>query len=122
MTYRPTPLDTSKISLSASLDWIAEQLAANNHDVWARQRIEEGWSYGSERNDQLKQTPCLMHYDELPESEKEYDRNTAMQTLKAIIQLGFQIVDPQTGGADNADKKQEELCSRSGRGPAPPSA
>ena len=96
MTYRPVPIDTSDVSLSDSLNRIAEQLAANNHDVRALQRIREGWSYGPERNDHSQQMSCLVQYDELPESEKEYDRRATTQTLKAICKLGFQIVDPKT--------------------------
>jgi ryanodine receptor 2 len=67
-------------------------MAKNVHEVWARSRIEQGWSYGEERNDILKQHPCLIPYEELPEVEKAYDRDTALGTLKLISKLGFKIV------------------------------
>ena len=39
----------------------------------------------------------LVPYDELPESEKEYDRNTAIETLKLIIKLGYKITRKDMG-------------------------
>ncbi len=89
--YIPKPLDTSVIELSADLLELTELLAKNTHEVWATQRFAEGWKYGAERNDIEKLHPCLVAYEDLPESEKEYDRNTAIETLKVINLLGFKI-------------------------------
>jgi len=89
--YLPQPLDTSHIELSADLVELTELLARNTHDIWAQQRLAQGWKYGAERNDERKEHPCLVAYEELPESEKEYDRKTAMETLKVIGKLGFRI-------------------------------
>jgi len=90
-TYTPQPLDTNKIELSADLLELTELLAKNTHDIWAQQRLSEDWKYGTERNDTEKLHPCLVPYEDLPENEKEYDRNTAMETLKVIKKLGFKI-------------------------------
>lgn len=90
-TYTPTPINTSDIELSGELQQLTEQMARNVHDIWALGRIKDGWTYGPERNDVLKKHPCLVDYDELPESEKEYDRNTAIETLKLIHKLGWII-------------------------------
>jgi len=89
--YTPKPLDTSTVELPAELLELTELLAKNTHDIWAQQRFSEGWKYGAKRNDKLKEHPCLVPYENLPESEKEYDRNTAMETLKVIMNLGFKI-------------------------------
>jgi len=91
LSYTPRPLDTSAVRLSPALLELTEQIAANVHEVWAQQRIADGWRYGMERNDERKEHPCLVPYDELPDSEKQYDRNTAIETLKAIKLLGFEI-------------------------------
>lgn len=91
MSYNPKPINTSDIVLSDDILALSEKLAENTHDVWAKTRIEQGWSYGETRNDELKQTPCLVSYEELPDSEKEYDRSTALETLKLIIKLGYKI-------------------------------
>ena len=89
--YVPQPIDTSDIRLPEELNVLIEQMAKNVHEVWAQSRISQGWSYGSERNDELKQHPCLVPYEELPEVEKAYDRDTALGTLKLISKLGFKI-------------------------------
>lgn len=89
--YKPNPIDTSDVVLSAELLELTEKIAENVHNVWAAGRLEQGWTYGKERDDELKTTPCLVPYSELPESEKEYDRNTALETLKLIIKLGYKL-------------------------------
>lgn len=90
-TYTPTPVDTSNVALPVELQPLVETIAANVHDVWAQGRISEGWTYGPTRDDAAKQTPCLVPYDQLPETEKAYDRQTAMETLKLIVKLGWKI-------------------------------
>lgn len=91
MNYNPQPVDTSKIELSSELMELAEQMAENVHDVWAVTRMDQGWTYGPERNDAEKKHPCLVAYDQLNKSEKVYDRNTSIETLKFIIAKGFKI-------------------------------
>lgn len=89
--YKPNPIDTSDITLSKDILDLCEKLAKNTHEVWAKGRVEQGWKYGVRRNDVLKETPCMVPYSDLPESEKEYDRNTAIETLKLIVKLGYKI-------------------------------
>ena len=89
--YTPQPIDTSDVRLPEELDALVEEMAKNVHEVWAQSRMEQGWTYGQQRSDTLKQHPCLVPYDELPEEEKEYDRSTALGTLKLIQKLGFSI-------------------------------
>ena len=89
--YTPKPVNTDNIELSEELKAIGEILAENVHDVWAEGRIKAGWTYGEKRDDDKKQTPCLVPYGDLPESEKEYDRNTAYGTLKLLVALGYKI-------------------------------
>ena len=90
-TYTPAPLDTRDIELPKELDELIERMARNVHDVWAQGRIAEGWTWGEERDDKRKTHPCLVPYEELPDAEREYDRQTAVQTLKLILKLGFKI-------------------------------
>lgn len=89
--YNPNPIDTSTINLPSDLLELTEKIAENVHEVWSQNRINDGWKYGEVRNDERKETPCLVPYNELPEGEKEYDRNTALETLKLIIKLGYDI-------------------------------
>lgn len=90
--YTPKPIDISEIELSQELQGLGEEIAKNVHDVWAYGRIKEGWVYGEKRNDTRKTHPCLVAYEDLSEEEKEYDRNTAISTLKLIVKLGFMIL------------------------------
>ena len=90
-SYTPHPADTSGVALPQSLLALTEEIARNVHEVWAAGRVAEGWRYGEERDDDKKTTPCLVPYDELPESEKAYDRSTAMETLRLILCLGYTI-------------------------------
>jgi hypothetical protein len=94
MDYRPAPIETSKITLPPEIRELTERLAENAHDIWAEQRMAEGWRLGAKRDDARKEHPCLVPYADLPESEKEYDRRSAMETLKAILALGYRIVKP----------------------------
>ena len=91
--YLPSPVDTGDVTLPDYLERLTEKLARNVHEVWAEGRIREGWSYGPVRNDEAKTHPCLVAYADLPESEREYDRQTAVQTLKLILKLGYSIVE-----------------------------
>ena len=95
MSYMPNPINTSDVKLPKEILELCEKLAQNTHEVWAKGRVEQGWVYGKERNDEKKETPCMVPYEELSESEKDYDRNTAIETLKLIVKLGYKIVKEQ---------------------------
>ena len=89
--YCPCPVDLSGVVLPESLTQLVEALAENVHDTWAKGRMDNGWTYGPVRDDAQKHHPCLVPYDKLPESEKEYDRNTAISTLKFICKMRYAI-------------------------------
>lgn len=90
--YEPSPIYLDDVELSDDLTELQEAIAENAHEIWAKNRSDQGWSYGMERNDQKKETPDMVPYCNLPESEKLYDREMAMQTLKLVKKLGFEIV------------------------------
>lgn len=90
-TYIPQPIDTNDVVLPEELSQLAEQMAKNVHEIWAQTRIAQGWTFGSERNDAEKKHPCLVPYEELPEEERVYDRNTSIETLKFIVSNGYEI-------------------------------
>jgi len=90
--YIPNSKDTRDIKVPDDILALAEDLAKNTHEVWAAGRISDGWVYGEFRDDSKKTHPDLVPYSELTEEEKQYDRNTAMETLKLIISLGYKII------------------------------
>ena len=99
--YIPQPFDTKDIELPEELKPLVEQMAKNVHETWAETRIAQGWTYGPERNDAEKKHPCLVPYEQLPEEEKVYDRNTSVQTLKFILGNGFCIKPLRVGCSKN---------------------
>lgn len=90
--YNPQPINVEDIDLDADLEDLTEAIAENAHDIWARARMDEGWTYGPVRDDTKKQHPDLVPYAQLPDSEKEYDRIMAMNTLRLVRRLGFHII------------------------------
>ena len=89
--YIPSPADTQGVNLPEDLLPLIEEMAKNVQEVWSQNRMKDGWTYGPVRDDSNKKHPCLIPYEELPESEKEYDRATSQETLKLILSLGFNI-------------------------------
>lgn len=89
--YVPAPKDVSGVELPKELKPLTEMLAKNTHDVWAQTRIAQGWRFGESRDDAKKLHPCLVPYEALPEEEKVFDRDTALETVKLILSLGFKI-------------------------------
>lgn len=93
--YTPKPIDTSNVELPEELIALREQIAENVHEIWSAGRIKDGWTWGERRDDEKRTHPCLVPYGELSDEEKEYDRNTAMETLKLIVALGYRIEKPE---------------------------
>ena len=89
--YTPKPINTEDVQLSSDILELAELIAENTHEVWSVGRMKDGWTYGEKRDDVNKKHPCLIPYSDLPESEKEYDRATALGTLKLMCKLGYEI-------------------------------
>jgi hypothetical protein len=99
MKYEPHPIDTSGVALPEEIVELTELLARNTHENWARQRVEDDWRYGPRRDDERREHPGLVAYEELSEEEKDYDRRTALETIKAILSLGYRIEPPDSRAA-----------------------
>jgi len=91
VAYMPHPIATADVELAVDILELTELPARNAHEVWAQQRMAEGWKYGPSRNDATREHPCLIPYDDLPESERDYDRKMALETLKVILALGYRM-------------------------------
>ena len=89
--YTPKPIDTTGVELPEELIELTELIAKNVHEVWSAGRIADGWTYGEVRDDEKRQTPCLVPYECLTEEEKQFDRSTAFETLRLIVALGYKI-------------------------------
>jgi ryanodine receptor 2 len=84
-------IDASQVQLSAELLEVTEVLARHAHETWVRMRLDEGWTLGPRRDDDRREHPCLVPYAQLPETERETDRQMTLATLKAMRALGFEI-------------------------------
>lgn len=104
--YKPDPINTVNIRLPEEILELAELLAKNTHEIWAQNRIAEGWTYGNTRDDDVLQNPCLVPYEELPESEKNYDRSTSQEVLKVLYALGYRIEKNDVSGRDHNGQKK----------------
>lgn len=104
MNYTPCPIDTSDVHLPEELLELTEQIAEQVHETWALARVNDGWTYGPQRDDTKKETPCLVPYEQLPEKEKEYDRNTAFATVQLIVKLGYTILPPEQTDKPSSDE------------------
>ena len=91
MSYRPQPVDTSGVVLPPGIAALTERLARNAHDVWARQRLAGGWRWGTSRDDTRREHPSLIPYEQLSESERDIDRQVALETIKTILALGYRV-------------------------------
>ncbi len=90
--FDPKPINLNDVPLTNDLLDLKEAIAENAHNVWGAARINEGWTYGPVRNDDLKQNPDLVPYSDLPDSEKQYDRDLAMETIKLVKKIGFDLI------------------------------
>ena len=90
--YEPQPVDLSGISLDPDLKELTEMIAEHVHDIWAVKRFKEGYTYGPVRDDEKKHNPDLVPYSMLPEGEKEYDREMAVNAIKLVKRLGYRLV------------------------------
>ncbi len=101
-SYNPVVPDESESELPQELIRLRETLAEHVHDVWAAGRLKEGWRYGPVRDDEARTHPDLVPYDELPETEKEYDRCTAAAVIRCMLKHGYSI-----------EKESEDLREKS---------
>jgi class 3 adenylate cyclase len=112
LAYTPRPIDTSRIELSSEIRSLTERLAEHAHDVWGEQRLKDGWVHGPKRDDKRKKHPCLVAYGQLADEEKQYDRNAALETLKAMLALGYRIEPPPASRSVDSDSVLRSLPAR----------
>ena len=109
MPYEPAPRDPARKTFSPEISELHEVLARKVHETWARLRIAEGWRCGPTRDDSRKEHPNLVPFEELPESEREYDCQTALTTIKTLLALGYTIQPPAGGIAISWENSPAEF-------------
>ena len=85
------PIDIREVDIGSDLAELTEKLAENAHENWARLRLQQGWSYGPRRDDEAKKHPNLVSYEALSVADKDLDRGTAIEKIKAVLAFGYEI-------------------------------
>ncbi|XP_033246584.1 ryanodine receptor isoform X11 [Drosophila miranda] len=99
--YKPAPLDLSAVTLTPKLEELVDQLAENTHNLWARERIQQGWTYGLNEDSDNHRSPHLVPYGKVDEAIKKANRDTASETVRTLLVYGY-VLDPPTGEGTEA--------------------
>ena len=106
--YKPAPLDLSAIELTPKMEELVDQLAENTHNVWARERIAQGWTYGLNEDLEKRRSPHLVHYSNVDEAIKVANRNTASETVRTLLVYGYVLDPPSADAQEEAAAAEEE--------------
>jgi hypothetical protein len=85
----PSPADGATVSFT---DAEVETLAQMEHERWNEAKRRQGYRYGPVRSDvPPKAHPFLIPWDELPESEKDKDRDPSREIPQFLGSVGFHV-------------------------------
>ncbi|KAM9808663.1 ryanodine receptor 2 isoform 4-T4 [Syngnathus typhle] len=91
VTFTPSPVDISKVELPLQFEDIRDKMAENIHELWVMERVDLGWSQGNERDEGKRLEPCLVEFSMMPDQERHQNLQTAQDTLRTLLALGFHI-------------------------------
>lgn len=94
--YKPAPLDLTAITLTPKMEELVDQLAENTHNLWAKERISQGWTYGLNEDSEMRRSPHLVPYPKVDEAIKKANRDTASETVRTLLVYGY-MLEPPTG-------------------------
>uniref|UniRef100_A0A8C7G5S8 Ryanodine receptor 3 n=1 Tax=Oncorhynchus kisutch TaxID=8019 RepID=A0A8C7G5S8_ONCKI len=92
--YKPTPLDLSEEKLTAGHEVLVDKLAENAHNVWAKDRIKQGWTYGIQQDVKSRRNPRLVPYALLDERTKKSNRDSLREAIRTLVGYGYNIDPP----------------------------
>uniref|UniRef100_A0A3B4B2J7 B30.2/SPRY domain-containing protein n=1 Tax=Periophthalmus magnuspinnatus TaxID=409849 RepID=A0A3B4B2J7_9GOBI len=92
--YKPAPLDLNHVKLTPNQNTLVERLAENGHNVWARDRVRQGWTYSIVQDILNKRNPRLVPYNLLDEKTKKTNRDTVCAAVRTLIGYGYNIEPP----------------------------
>uniref|UniRef100_A0A2K6F9M5 Ryanodine receptor 2 n=1 Tax=Propithecus coquereli TaxID=379532 RepID=A0A2K6F9M5_PROCO len=107
--YKPAPMDLSFIKLTPSQEAMVDKLAENAHNVWARDRIRQGWTYGIQQDVKNRRNPRLVPYTLLDDRTKKSNKDSLREAVRTLLGYGYNLEAPDQDHAGRA-----EVCSGTG--------
>ncbi|XP_022408783.1 ryanodine receptor 2 isoform X6 [Delphinapterus leucas] len=107
--YKPAPMDLSFIKLTPSQEAMVDKLAENAHNVWARDRIRQGWTYGIQQDVKNRRNPRLVPYALLDDRTKKSNKDSLREAVRTLLGYGYNLEAPDQDHAARA-----EVCSGTG--------
>ncbi|KAF4018765.1 hypothetical protein G4228_010619 [Cervus hanglu yarkandensis] len=107
--YKPAPMDLSFIKLTPSQEAMVDKLAENAHNVWARDRIRQGWTYGIQQDVKNRRNPRLVPYALLDDRTKKSNKDSLREAVRTLLGYGYNLEAPDQDHAARAD-----VCSGTG--------
>ncbi|XP_016377141.1 ryanodine receptor 2 [Sinocyclocheilus rhinocerous] len=101
--YKPAPMDLIHIKLASTQEAMVDKLAENAHNVWARDRIRQGWTYGVQQDIKSKRNPRLVPYVLLDERTKKSNKDSLREAVRTLLGYGFNLEAPDQDHAARAD-------------------
>uniref|UniRef100_A0A673ZP97 Ryanodine receptor 3 n=1 Tax=Salmo trutta TaxID=8032 RepID=A0A673ZP97_SALTR len=105
--YKPTPLDLSEVKLTAGHEVLVDKLSENAHNVWAKERIKQGWTYGIQQVNS-RRNPRLVPYALLDERTKKSNRDSLREAIRTLVGYGYNI-DPPDQERDHGQANQYSI-------------
>ncbi|XP_032911623.1 ryanodine receptor 2 isoform X3 [Catharus ustulatus] len=104
--YKPAPMDLSFIKLTPSQEAMVDKLAENAHNVWARDRIRQGWTYGIQQDVKNRRNPRLVPYALLDDRTKKSNKDSLREAVRTLLGYGYNLEAPDQDHATRLD-----MCS-----------
>uniref|UniRef100_A0A3P9P1N7 Ryanodine receptor 2 n=1 Tax=Poecilia reticulata TaxID=8081 RepID=A0A3P9P1N7_POERE len=89
--YRPAPIDLRQITLSSADKDVVTLLAENHHNIWARERIKQGWTYGPEQDIKGKRSPHLVPYSLVDEGMRKAGMASMREAVRLLLAFGYSL-------------------------------
>ncbi|XP_049339322.1 ryanodine receptor 3 isoform X1 [Astyanax mexicanus] len=106
--YKPAPLELSEVKLTPGQEVLVDKLAENAHNVWAKDRIKQGWTYGIQQDLKSRRNPRLVPYALLDERTKKSNRDSLREAIRTLIGYGYNIDPPDQETANVIEKLNVE--------------
>ncbi|NXC32298.1 RYR2 protein, partial [Campylorhamphus procurvoides] len=104
--YKPAPMDLSFIKLTPSQEAMVDKLAENAHNVWARDRIRQGWTYGIQQDVKNRRNPRLVPYALLDDRTKKSNKDSLREAVRTLLGYGYNLEAP-----DQDHATRQDMCS-----------